>query len=135
MAINVTEVFEKYTEYFDQETQKMIKGGNSPFDFPLLKLTRSVHESKGINYIKGSSIIMAGSGMCTGGRIKHHLITNITRAESTILFVGYQAKGTLGREIIEGTKEVRILGKHYPVKARIEKINGFSAHATVKRML
>ena len=129
MAINVTEVFEKYTEYFDQETQKMIKEGNSPFDFPLLKLTRSVHESKGINYIKGSSIIMAGSGMCTGGRIKHHLITNIIREESTILFVGYQAKGTLGREIIEGAKEVRILGKYYPVKARIEKINGFSAHA------
>lgn len=129
MAINVTEVFEKYVEYFDKETQQLIKQGKSPFDFPLLKLTRTTHESKAINYIKGSSIIMAGSGMCTGGRIKHHLVTNITREESTILFVGYQAKGTLGREIVEGAKRVRILGKHYPVKARVEQINGFSAHA------
>lgn len=129
MAINVTEVFEKYVEYFDKETQQLIRQGKSPFNFPLLKLTRTTHESKAINYIKGSSIIMAGSGMCTGGRIKHHLVTNITREESTILFVGYQAKGTLGREIVEGAKRVRILGKHYPVKARVEQINGFSAHA------
>ncbi len=78
---------------------------------------------------------MAGSGMCTGGRIKHHLVTNITRPESTILFVGYQAKGTLGREILERPQSARILGKVYPVKARIEKINGFSAHADRDELL
>ncbi|MCD6407725.1 MBL fold metallo-hydrolase [bacterium] len=135
MAIDVTEVFKKHTEYFDEETRNLIKNGQSPFSFPMLKLTKSVHESKAINYIKGSSIIMAGSGMCTGGRIKHHLITNITRPESTILFVGYQAKGTLGREILEKKEKVRILGQFYPVKARIEKINGFSAHADRDELL
>jgi len=67
--------------------------------------------------------------MCTGGRIKHHLVTNISRKESTILFVGYQAAGTLGRVIVDGAKKVRILGQHYPVKAKIVQINGFSAHA------
>jgi metallo-beta-lactamase family protein len=75
---------------------------------------------------------MAGSGMCTGGRIKQHLVRNITRPDSTILFVGFQAKGTLGRQIIEGDPSVRILGQTYPVRARIEKILGFSAHADRK---
>ncbi len=129
MAINVTEVFKKYPEYFDEHTRSLIKNGDSPFDFPLLKLTRTSEESKSINTASGSSIIMAGSGMCTGGRIKHHLISNIARPESTIAFVGYQAKGTLGKEILQGAETVRILGKEYPVKARIENVNGFSAHA------
>jgi metallo-beta-lactamase family protein len=94
-----------------------------------LSLTRTAAESKAINQIKGTIIIIAGSGMCSGGRIKHHLVTNISRPESTILFAGYQAAGTLGREIVEGAKEVRIFGQNYPVKARIAYINGFSAHA------
>ncbi|MCM8786104.1 MAG: MBL fold metallo-hydrolase, partial [Candidatus Omnitrophica bacterium] len=106
----------------------------SPFDFPLLHLTKSVEESKMINHIKGSVIIISGSGMCTGGRIKHHLVNNIEREESSIIFVGYQAKGTLGREILE-KKEVRILGNFYNVKARIEKIDGFSAHADREDLL
>ena len=74
-------------------------------------------------------MVIAGSGMCTGGRIKHHLVNNITRPENTVMFVGYQAVGTLGRRIVNGEKEVRILGQEYPVKARIARINGFSAHA------
>jgi metallo-beta-lactamase family protein len=74
-------------------------------------------------------MIIAGSGMCTGGRVKHHLAANISRPHSTIMFVGYQAEGTLGRHIVEGAKEVRILGQQYPVRARIEQIQGFSAHA------
>jgi len=135
MAIDVTEVFKRHPEYFDEETKNLIKKGESPFSFALLKTTRSVHESKAINYIRGTSIIMAGSGMCTGGRIKHHLVTNIEREESTILFVGYQARGTLGREIVEGKERVRILGNYYDVKARIEKINGFSAHADKNELL
>ncbi|MCD6219700.1 MBL fold metallo-hydrolase [Candidatus Calescamantes bacterium] len=135
MAIDVTEVFRKYVDYFDKETKTLLKTGNSPFDFPLLKLTRSTGESKAINYIRGTSVIMAGSGMCTGGRIKHHLRNNITRPESTILFVGYQAKGTLGREILEKKEKVRIHGEFYPVQAKIEKINGFSAHADKNELL
>ncbi|MBA7483927.1 Ribonuclease [subsurface metagenome] len=135
MAIDVTDVFKKYPGYLDEKSQKVIKEGKSPFDFPLLKTTRSTAESKAINYIRGTSIIIAGSGMCTGGRIKHHLVNNIARKESTILFVGYQAKGTLGRQILERPEGARILGRVLPVRARIEKINGFSAHADRDELL
>jgi len=135
MAINVTEVFKEHFNYFDKETKELIQKGTSPFDFPLLRLSRSVGESKAINYIRGTSIILAGSGMCTGGRVKHHLVQNITRPESTILFVGYQAKGTLGRKILEKAKTLRILGRSYPVRAQVEKINGFSAHADKNELL
>jgi metallo-beta-lactamase family protein len=80
-------------------------------------------------------MVIAGSGMCTGGRIKHHLVNNITRPESTIMFVGYQATGTLGRQIVDGEKKVRILGRNYPVKAKIVRINGFSSHADKNELL
>jgi len=96
MAISVTDVFRNHSEYFDKETLNLIQSGDSPFYFVNLKLTRSSGESKAINHIRGSCIIIAGSGMCTGGRIKHHLVRNIPHPENTILFVGYQAKGTLG---------------------------------------
>ncbi len=129
MAVDVTQVFVEFQDYLDSDVKKLIRAGKQPFEFPGLRLTRSIAESKSINSIRGSCIIMAGSGMCTGGRIKHHLVQNITRPESTILFVGYQAKGTLGRQILEGEPQVRILGKNYPVKARIQQIQGFSAHA------
>ncbi len=129
MAMDVTEVFMQYKEYLDKDVLKLLQAGKEPFGFPGLRLTRTTVESKSINSIRGSTIIMAGSGMCTGGRIKHHLVHNITRAESTILFVGYQARGTLGRHILDGSPEVRIHGKNYPVKAKIEQIQGFSAHA------
>jgi metallo-beta-lactamase family protein len=135
MAMDITNVFKKYQDYLDSETQEVIRKGKNPFEFPGLRLTRSVAESKSINSIKGSCIVMAGSGMCTGGRIKHHLVQNISRPESTILFVGYQAKGTLGRQIVNGQREVRILGKHYPVRARISQIQGFSAHAGRRDLL
>jgi metallo-beta-lactamase family protein len=129
MAVRVTEVFKRHHELYDQEMRELVSEGHSPFRFPSLKMVGSVHESKSINHIKGTVVIIAGSGMCTGGRIKHHLVNNITRPQSTILFVGYQAVGTLGREIVDGAQEVRILGKTYPVKARITQIHGFSAHA------
>ena len=129
MAVNVTKVFLKYKDYLDEETHKLLAEGEPPLRFPGLKLVRSVEESKALNHLKGTNIIMSASGMCTGGRIKHHLKHNIARSESTILFVGYQAYGTLGRLIVEGKKEVRILGGFYPVRARIEQIHGFSAHA------
>jgi len=129
MAVNITDIFRQHKECFDKETLKLFQNGNSPFHFPGLRLVRSVEESKAINLIKGSCMVIAGSGMCTGGRIKHHLIQNISRPESTILFIGYQAKGTLGRAIIKGAEKVRIHGRHYPVRAKLEQIQGFSAHA------
>jgi metallo-beta-lactamase family protein len=135
MAIRVTEVFKHHRELFDKEAMEMVKEGNSPFSFPSLKMTPSVHDSKAINYIRGTVIIIAGSGMCTGGRIKHHLVNNISRQESTVLFVGYQAGGTLGREIVDGAKQVRILGKMLPVKAHVVQVHGFSAHADRDELL
>ena len=129
MAINVTKVFERHPELFDEEMRELIRRKASPFHMRALKMTRTAKESKQINTTRGTNIIIAGSGMCTGGRIKHHLVNNITRPESTVLFVGYQASGTLGRHIINGAEEVRIHGKSYPVRARIERLHGFSAHA------
>ena len=129
MAISVTEVFSHHPELFDKEMMSLIRQGKSPFDFPSLTMTRTVDQSKAINDTAGPAMIIAGSGMCTGGRIKYHLVNNISRPESTVLFVGYQAIGTLGREIISGDKEVRILGEKYPVRARVAQIHGFSAHA------
>lgn len=135
MAMSINEVFEHYAELFDEEMKQLLKQNKSPFNFPGLKLVRTVDESKAINHISGTVIIIAGSGMCTGGRIKHHLTTNISRKESTILFVGYQAVGTLGREIVDGAKKVRILGHRYKVKAKIVQIEGFSAHADKNELI
>jgi metallo-beta-lactamase family protein len=135
MATNVTGVFAKYPDFLDSETLELIRRNNSPFDIPGLVMTKSAAESKTINRISGSAIIIAGSGMCTGGRIKHHLARNIGRPESSILFVGYQAAGTLGREIQDGARQVRILGETHPVRARIFRIEGFSAHADRNELL
>lgn len=135
MAINVTEVFKHHREYFDQEMLELIDDNESPLHFPSLVLTRRTSEFKAINRIKASCIIVAGSGMCTGGRIKYHLASNISRPESTILFIGYQARGTLGRQIVEGAKRVRILGQMRQVKASIRRLDGFSAHADQSELL
>jgi metallo-beta-lactamase family protein len=135
MAAGITKIFQKHRELFDEEMTELVKNHESPFNFPGLKITGTSAESKAINHIKGTIMVIAGSGMCTGGRIKHHLVNNITRPESTIMFVGYQAMGTLGRRIVDGEKEVRILGQQYPVKARVERIHGFSAHADKEELL
>ncbi|MGB5925520.1 MAG: MBL fold metallo-hydrolase [Dehalococcoidia bacterium] len=129
MAIRITEVFKRHAELFDEEMMQRLRQGNSFFSFENLRMVQSVEESKSINNIKESSIIIAGSGMVTGGRVKHHIVNNIGRAESTILFVGYQAEGTPGRILLDGAQEVRLLGQTHRVKANIEKIDGFSAHA------
>ncbi len=128
MAIDVTDVFKKYRSYFDDETRQLFEQGTPPLHFPGLHFTRKVEESKAINYGSMPRIILASSGMCTGGRIKHHLRQNMTRQESTIVFVGYQANGTLGRQILNGDREVRIHGRFWPVRAHIEQISGLSAH-------
>ncbi|MDO8490684.1 MAG: MBL fold metallo-hydrolase [Dehalococcoidia bacterium] len=129
MAVRITDVFVHHPELFDEEMLELLRKKTSPFDFPGLHLVRSVEQSKAINHVAGTVIIIAGSGMATGGRIKHHLVSNISRAESTILFVGYQAMGTLGRQIVDGAEEVRILGQTYPVRARVMSLPGFSSHS------
>jgi len=135
MAISVTQVFERHPDLFDEEMLALIRQRKSPFDFPGLNMTRTTDESKAINHIKGSVVIISGSGMCNAGRIKHHLVQNISRPESAVLFVGYQAAGTLGRQIAEGAHEVRILGQQHRVRARIAQIHGFSAHADRDELL
>lgn len=134
MAVRVTEVFKKHPELMDEETMELLHSGHHPCDFSGLNMSRTRTQSKAINRIKGTVCIVAGSGMCTGGRIKHHLLANIEREESTILFVGYQAEGTLGRHILSRPDDVRILGNRCKVKARIAQINGFSGHADQKEM-
>ena len=135
MAARVNDVFAHWPDYFDPEMSRLIRENRSPFDLPGLMLARSSEESKAINRVTGSAIIIAGAGMCTGGRIKHHLARNLGRPESTILFVGYQAEGTLGRLIVEGAPHVRILGDTVSVKARVERIEGFSGHADRDELL
>jgi metallo-beta-lactamase family protein len=129
MASRITKVFQNHRELYNEEMTEFMRRKKSPFEFPGLKMAGTSDESKAINHIRGTIMVIAGSGMCTGGRIKHHLVNNITRPGNTIMFVGYQAVGTLGRQIVNGEKEVRILGQEYPVNARIARINGFSAHA------
>jgi metallo-beta-lactamase family protein len=135
MATKVTDVFRHYPEFFDQDMRDLIRQNRSPFDLRGLIMARRVEDSKAINRISGSVIVLAGAGMCTGGRIKHHLVHNIGRSESTILFVGYQAEGTLGRLILDGARTVRILGQSLTVKARVARIPGFSAHADREELL
>jgi len=135
MASRITKVFRSHPELFDEEMSKFVKQHKSPFDLPGLEMAGRVEQSKAINDVKETIIVIAGSGMCTGGRIKYHLINNITQPECTIMFVGYQAVGTLGRSIVNGAKKVRILGNKYPVKANVVRIHGFSAHADRDELL
>jgi len=129
MAIRVTEIFKRHPELFDEEMIEIIRRGRHPCDFPGLKMARTTNESKAINEYDGSSIIIAGSGMCTGGRIKYHIKHNIENPASILVFVGYQAVGTMGRQMLEGADAVRIHGRTRPVRMRVTKVNGFSAHA------
>jgi metallo-beta-lactamase family protein len=135
MASAITKVFRRHADLFDAEMRQRLQIKGSPFQFPGLKYTETTKESKAINTIKGTIVVIAGSGMCTAGRIKHHLANNIARPQSTILFVGYQAIGTLGRRIVDGDPEVRILGANHPVRARVVQIQGFSAHADREELL
>jgi metallo-beta-lactamase family protein len=129
MAIRITEVFKRHAELFDKEMMRRLRQGNSFFNYENLRIVQSVEESKAISSIKGSSIIIAGSGMVAGGRVKYHIINNIMKPESTILFIGYQAEATPGRILLDGAREIRLLGKMHTVRAHIERIDGFSAHA------
>jgi len=129
MAADATAIFERHRECYDEEARQLIDSGRQPLRFPGLKMCRSVEESKTINYLRQPAIIMAPSGMCTAGRIKHHLVHNVTCEECTVLFTGYQVRGTLGRQILEGNPRVRIHGRFWPVRARIAELHGLSGHA------
>ena len=135
LATSATEVFEKNMDLFKPEVQEFIKRGDNPLDFPGLNFTQSVDESKALNMSDEPCIIISASGMCDVGRIKHHLKHNIWNPKSTILFVGYQAPGTLGRRIVDGEKKVKILGEEFAVKARVEYIEGYSGHADQEGLL
>ncbi len=128
LAIDITGVYRRHPGCLEGTLQGMIESGESPFLFEGVRFTRTVEESKEINDVRGA-IIMAGSGMCTGGRVLHHLRHNLWREEASVVIVGYQARGTLGRALVEGAKNVRIFGEEIAVKAKIYTINGFSAHA------
>jgi metallo-beta-lactamase family protein len=135
MAISATEIFRRHQECFEPVAAKLFQEGHDPLSLPGLHFTRQTAESIAINSVPGGAIIMAGSGMCTGGRVRHHLQHNLGREDSSIVFVGYAANGTLARRIIDGAKQVNIFGEDIPVRARVYTINGFSAHADQAELL
>jgi metallo-beta-lactamase family protein len=135
MATEVTRVFALHPEGFSTEARRLLRTGDEPLEFPGLRLISSVRDSMELNDLRGPAIIISASGMCTAGRIKHHLKHNISNPRNTILFVGYQAEHTLGRHIQSGTDPVRIFGGWFDVKARIRTIDGFSAHADLDELL
>jgi metallo-beta-lactamase family protein len=129
LATDITEVFKYHLSYFDQKTRQEIKQGSSPFEFLNLKYIRDQKESKRLNDDKRPMIIIAGSGMCESGRILHHLKNNIEDSRNTVLVVGYMAKNTLGKRIVERERIVRIFGVEYELNAEVVVINAFSGHA------
>jgi len=129
LAISTTRVFERHPDYFDTEGRDVFSSRPNPFDFTPLRYTQTTDESKEINRTSRGNIIIAGSGMCTGGRIIHHLRHNLWHERSGVLFVGYQAVGTLGRRIVDGAETVRIFGEEIHVASKIWTTNGFSSHA------
>lgn len=135
LAISATEIFQKNLDLFEEEIQAKIKSGDNPLDFPGLRFTRTADESKELNERTEPCVILSASGMCEVGRIKHHLKHNLWNPRNTILFVGYQAPGTLGRAIVEGAKKVKIFGEEIAVNARIEYIEGYSGHADQEWLL
>jgi metallo-beta-lactamase family protein len=129
MAISATEIFRRHPEAMKAEIADLLRSGRDPFRLPDLHFTRDASESMALNRIRSGAIIMAGSGMCTGGRVRHHLRHNLGHRDCSVIFVGYAAEGTLARIIVDGAHSVKLFGKNIPVRAHIHTINGFSAHA------
>ncbi len=129
MAISATEIDRRHPGCYDAETLALFHDHKDPLSLPGLRFTREAADSMALNRVTGGAVIMAGSGMATGGRVRHHLRHNLWRQNSSVVFVGFAAKGTLARQIIDGAKSVWLFGEEIPVRARIHTINGFSAHA------
>jgi len=135
MAITATEIYRRHPECYDPETAELFRDGGDPFSLRGLHVTREVAESEAIDAVTGGAIIMAGSGMATGGRIRRHFQRNLWRADSSVVFVGFAAAGTLARAIIDGATHVRLYGDDVAVRAQVHTINGFSAHADQEELL
>lgn len=135
MATTATEVFKRNAQVFDEKTKEYILSGDNPLDFKNLKFTRNTADSMMLNEDKSPKIIISASGMCEAGRIRHHLKHNLWDSRNSIVFVGYQAEGTLGRMLIEGAKEVKLFGETISVKAEIHNLEGFSGHADQKGLM
>lgn len=129
MAYNATEVFKKNAQVYDEEMREFLLKGDNPLDFPGLEFTKTSEESKAINFSHEPKVIISASGMCEAGRIRHHLKHNLYDKNSSIVFVGYQAEGTLGRTLVEGIDEVTLFGEKINVAAEIHNLEGFSGHA------
>lgn len=132
LAIKVTEVYKKHQNYFNKEASYLIKSGDDLFNFPGLTLTETVKQSMAINSVSSPKVIIAGSGMSTGGRILFHEKLYLSNSHNCLLIISFQAKGTLGRRILEGSKKIRIFGQEVPVRAKIVSIEGYSSHADQK---
>jgi metallo-beta-lactamase family protein len=129
MATTTTEVFRKNAQVFDEEMKELITSGDDPLDFKNLKFTRTTDESKQLNMNRVPKVIISASGMCEAGRIRHHLKHNLWDEKSSVIFVGYQAEGTMGRLLLDGTDKVTLFGEEVQVKAEIHNLEGFSGHA------
>jgi metallo-beta-lactamase family protein len=135
MAISATEIFRHHPECYDAEARALFERGDDPFALPGLRFTRETAESMALNRLTGGAVIMAGSGMCTGGRVRHHLRQNLWRRDSSVIFVGFAAPGTPARMLIDGAERIRLFGDDIPVRAHLYTINGFSAHADRSELL
>ena len=135
LAISATEIFRENADLFDEEVKQAMQKGDNPLEFAGLQFTKTAEESKALNESNEPAIIISASGMCEVGRIKHHLKHNLWNPKNTILFVGYQAAGTLGSRLVEGEKKVKIFGEEIAVNARIEYIEGYSGHADQEWLL
>ncbi len=129
MAVKVVDVVDRHVDLFDEDAKKVWQGKMQPFNLPNLHFTPEVSQSQEINNVKRGAIIIAGSGMCTGGRIRHHLRNHLGNKKHHIVFVGYQANGTLGRRLVDGVETVRIFNEEYSVNAQRHTVGGLSAHA------
>ena len=135
MAISATEIYRNHPECYDDEAAAMLASGVDPFGMPGLRFSRTPADSRAINDVQQGAVILAGSGMATGGRVRHHLRHNLRRPESSIVFVSFAAQGTPARQIIDGARTLRLFGKDIPVRAKVHTINGFSAHGDRDELL
>lgn len=135
LGIKATEIVRSHRDLFDEESLALLAAGDKPTEFKGLQYSHTVNDSKAINFDSGPCIVIAGSGMCTAGRVRHHLYNHLDDPNATVLIVGFQAMGTLGRVLVEKAKEVKLFGERIPVNARIESLHGLSAHADLGQLL
>lgn len=135
LALKLTAVYERYIDYLDPSARTSVDSGRRLFNFSMLQTTLTKEESKMINDVKPPKVVIAGAGMSNGGRILHHELRYLPDPQSTILFIGYQSSGTLGRHIFDGVKKVSVLGEDVDVRCRIERISGYSAHADQSQLI